>query len=80
MRKTMSIIFTVSLLFLCGCATTSVTTPVPVEQKAKPTQEADVGVKMIEIAGGHKVWTKKVGDNENIKLLLLHGGHGASHD
>jgi proline iminopeptidase len=35
---------------------------------------------MIEIAGGHKVWTKKVGDNENIKLLLLHGGPGASHD
>ena len=80
MCKAMSIIFSVSLLFLCGCATTSVTTPVPVEQKAKPKQETDVGVKMIDIAGGHKVWTKKVADNEHSKLLLLHGGPGASHD
>ena len=31
------------------------------------------GVRMIEINGGHKVWTKKIGDNPDIKLLLLHG-------
>ena len=27
------------------------------------------GVRMIEINGGHKVWTKKIGDNPDIKLL-----------
>ncbi|SVA46436.1 uncharacterized protein METZ01_LOCUS99290, partial [marine metagenome] len=38
------------------------------------------GVQMIEIDGGHKVWTKKVGNNPDIKLLLLHGGPGATHE
>ena len=38
------------------------------------------GVRMIEINGGHKVWTKKIGDNPDIKLLLLHGGPGATHE
>ena len=35
---------------------------------------------MIEIDGSHKVWTKKVGNNPDIKLLLLHGGPGATHE
>lgn len=37
------------------------------------------GVKMIEIAGGYKVWTKKVG-NGKIKMLTLHGGPGCTHE
>ena len=37
------------------------------------------GNKLIEIDGKYKVWTKKVGDG-NIKVLLLHGGPGFSHD
>ena len=37
-------------------------------------------VQMIEIAGGHKVWTQKVGNSDSIKLLLLHGGPGATHE
>ncbi|MDP7526037.1 MAG: proline iminopeptidase-family hydrolase [Candidatus Marinimicrobia bacterium] len=36
--------------------------------------------KMISIDGGHKVWTKKSGNNDKIKLLLLHGGPGATHE
>ncbi len=35
---------------------------------------------MISIDGGHKVWTKKSGNNDKIKLLLLHGGPGATHE
>ncbi len=41
------------------------------------------GVKMIPIqtpAGTFKVWTKRVGNNPTIKLLLLHGGPGATHE
>ena len=38
------------------------------------------GIQMIEIDGGHKVWTKKIGNNPDIKLLLLHGGPGATHE
>ncbi|MET1057664.1 MAG: proline iminopeptidase-family hydrolase [Pedobacter sp.] len=37
------------------------------------------GNKMISIDGKYKVWTKKVGDGK-IKVLLLHGGPGFSHD
>ena len=33
---------------------------------------------MIDIGGGHRVWTKKVG-NAAVKVLLLHGGPGADH-
>ena len=37
------------------------------------------GVKMIRVDGKYNVWTKKVGDGK-IKVLLLHGGPGFSHD
>ena len=41
------------------------------------------GVKLIPIStpkGNFKVWTKRVGNNPRIKLLLLHGGPGATHE
>ena len=41
------------------------------------------GVRMIPIhtpAGDFRVWTKRVGDNPRIKVLLLHGGPGATHE
>ena len=37
------------------------------------------GIKMITVSGNYKVWTKKIG-NGKIKVLLLHGGPGFSHD
>jgi proline iminopeptidase len=38
------------------------------------------GVKLVPVAGGkYKVWTKKIGDGA-VKVLLLHGGPGFSHD
>lgn len=41
------------------------------------------GVKLIPIqtpAGEFKVWTKRVGNNPTMKVLLLHGGPGATHE
>ncbi|TMQ05414.1 MAG: alpha/beta fold hydrolase [Deltaproteobacteria bacterium] len=41
------------------------------------------GVKMIPIhtpKGNFKVWTKRFGSHPRIKLLLLHGGPGATHE
>lgn len=41
------------------------------------------GVKMIPIQtpkGTFKVWTKRTGNNPTIKVLLLHGGPGATHE
>ena len=41
------------------------------------------GVRMIPITtpkGTFKVWTKRTGNNPTIKVLLLHGGPGATHE
>ncbi len=41
------------------------------------------GVRMIPITtprGTFKVWTKRVGNNPRLKVLLLHGGPGATHE
>jgi proline iminopeptidase len=41
------------------------------------------GIKMIPIStpkGEFKVWTKRVGTNPTMKLLLLHGGPGGTHE
>ena len=41
------------------------------------------GVKQIKITtpkGDFKVWTKRVGNNPSIKVLLLHGGPGMTHE
>ena len=61
-------------------------------QQATPTLKAyfadaskvrEGGVKMIPIKtpkGEFKVWTKRFGNNPRIKLLLLHGGPGFTHE
>jgi proline iminopeptidase len=41
------------------------------------------GVRMISIEtplGDYRVWTKRVGNNPNLRVLLLHGGPGATHE
>jgi proline iminopeptidase len=41
------------------------------------------GVRLIPIAtpkGTFRVWTKRVGNNPRVKVLLLHGGPGATHE
>jgi proline iminopeptidase len=41
------------------------------------------GVRMIPIDtphGTHHVWTKRIGNNPSLRMLLLHGGPGASHE
>lgn len=74
------------LLAVLSCALPAVA------QKAAPTLKtyfADAskvkegGVKLIPIKtpkGTFKVWTKRFGSNPRIKLLLLHGGPGGTHE
>jgi proline iminopeptidase len=41
------------------------------------------GVRMIPVhtpRGEFRVWTKRVGNNPNLRMLLLHGGPGATHE
>lgn len=79
--KTLPILFGI-VLVLVGCQ--------PADQKASSSyfdsQETGVlsgGIKMISIntpKGTFKVWTKRIGNNPSIKLLLLHGGPGMTHE
>jgi proline iminopeptidase len=41
------------------------------------------GTRMIPVstpAGEYRVWTKRIGNNPELKVLLLHGGPGATHE
>ena len=83
MKKTLHLCLAlVSILFLQSC-----------NQKATPAandyfaQSNDTiqngGIKMIPITtpkGTFNVWTKRVGNNPKIKVLLLNGGPGATHE
>src|SRR5919199_414280 len=59
---------------------------VAVEQYLDYSGRDDVlsgGVKMIPIdtpKGTFRVWTKRIGNNPTMKLLLLHGGPGCTHE
>jgi len=76
-----------ALIILCGCAPQPVpsTSPTPTGYYDN-SGRSDVlsgGVRLIPITtprGTFNVWTKRVGNNPRIKLLLLHGGPGATHE
>jgi len=83
----------ISVLALSGCTSATPAATTPTTSTASSTSSYldssgrdDVlsgGVKMIPITtpkGMFHVWTKRVGNNPKIKLLLLHGGPGATHE
>ncbi|WP_202948632.1 proline iminopeptidase-family hydrolase [Novosphingobium sp. AP12] len=48
--------------------------------QAAPRQATNApGVRWIKLSSGHKVWTQRMGSGP-VKVLLLHGGPGFSHD
>jgi proline iminopeptidase len=72
-------------LLLTGCAGESTPSPAPSAyfDNAGRVDVLTGGVRMIPIrtpAGEFRVWTKRVGNNPTIKVLLLHGGPGATHE
>jgi proline iminopeptidase len=89
MTRGLPLAFVVSLGLGLGLATAACTPSTPSGPtlasyfaSTEPGPQAG-GVKMIPIhtaKGDFKVWTKRFGDNPRIKLLLLHGGPGASHE
>jgi proline iminopeptidase len=80
------------LALLIGCLTVAACGAEAPRSSSSPssyfdnTGRSDVlsgGVRMIPIqtpSGTFHVWTKRVGNNPRIKLLLLHGGPGATHE
>ncbi len=75
-----------ALIVLQGCAAQPVTVSPAPSGYFDNSGRADVlsgGVRMIPVTtprGTFNVWTKRVGNNPRIKLLLLHGGPGATHE
>ena len=76
MKNPIVLLCLILLLLACGPAETP-----PPDPPVEPSPAED-GVRMIPIEtpkGTFNVWTRKVGENPTIKVLLLHGGPGFCH-
>lgn len=82
--KFFNILFFATIAFLTSCNNKSLSTAE--NNYFLDTDTAAVktgGIKMVSIntpKGKFTVWTKKFGNNPKIKVLLLHGGPGSSHE
>ena len=83
MMKKLFLILLTSVVFI-GCKQNSeIKTINPYLDFSKREDQWTGGIKMIPIktpTGNFKVWTKTVGNNPTIKVLLLHGGPGLTHE
>jgi len=76
----------ICLMVLTACAKQESATPPAASSYLDYTGRNDVlsgGVRMIPIQtpkGNFRVWTKRVGNNPTMKVLLLHGGPAATHE
>ncbi len=82
MKTFAKLILVITITFFVSCQKGTTDTPsVYFEKTADSIQNG--GVKVIPIItskGTYKVWTKRIGNNPKIKLLLLNGGPGATHE
>lgn len=70
------------LLSIAGCAARTPTLAEYFDSHGRDDTKSG-GVRMIPIhtsKGDFRVWTKRVGNNPRIKVLLLHGGPGFTHE
>lgn len=74
-------LFSVSLFI--GCTGKQTNQTADYFDYSKSDDQKTGGIKMIPITtpkGTFNVWTKRVGNNPKMKVLLLHGGPGGSHE
>jgi proline iminopeptidase len=65
---------------ICSCNQSPATINTSAQNSKDTNYEVKTGgCKMIQVDGKYNVWTKKIGDGK-IKVLLLHGGPGFTHD
>lgn len=79
MKRTLLGLIAILLLQACATAPTSSS----YFDNGGRTDVLSGGVRMIPIQtekGTFRVWTKRVGNNPRMKVLLLHGGPGATHE
>jgi proline iminopeptidase len=80
-----ALLITAGLLVLCGCSRDSCDQLVPSSYLDYSGRDdlLSGGVKMIPVdtpKGTFRVWTKRIGNNPRIKVLILHGGPGMTHE
>ncbi|MBN8641562.1 MAG: proline iminopeptidase-family hydrolase [Flavobacteriales bacterium] len=79
------LIFAITLVLFSGCKENKTVDSVKENyfNYTNADDQATGGIKMIPITtpqGTFNVWTKRVGYNPKIKVLLLHGGPGGTHE
>ncbi len=82
--KKFSFLALFALMYLCSCKQQN-STNVSVAQYFAPVDSGVqyAGIKMVNIqtpVGKFRVWTKRIGNNPRIKVLLLHGGPAMTHE
>jgi proline iminopeptidase len=79
-----NLLYLILLLGFYSCQTKQMNPEATAHSDYFSLQEEGVksgGVKTIMIdSGKYKVWTKRIGNNPKIKVLLLHGGPGCTHE
>lgn len=77
-------LFLLAIACLISCRSNKNTTPALTEYFAPQDSGVQTaGVKLIPVTtpvGKFNVWTKRIGNNPRIKVLLLHGGPAATHE
>jgi len=79
MKKTLMLLFMAGCLYACHQSPANTASQPAAGNTDTAYQIKTGGIKMILVDGKYHVWTKKIGDGK-IKVLLLHGGPGFSHD
>ena len=82
-------LFALALFFIYGCTPTgqeiqeAASASVDYLDYSDRDDQFTGGIKMIPIStpkGTFKVWTKRTGNNPDMRVLLLHGGPGGTHE
>ena len=77
--KSLPLIFLALCFYACNTSTKPIDKNETSISKDTTYEIKTGGSKMIRVDGKYNVWTKKIGDGK-IKVLLLHGGPGFTHD
>ncbi len=85
MKNILVLLFSIFLLTGCNNKQETTNDNPSLEKYFSYTKEEteNAGVKMIPVQtpkGTFKIWTKKIGNNPRIKILLLHGGPALTHE
>lgn len=83
MKLKLLLCFTLIMVTFFNCKNKEEVSLLNYFEYSNPEDQYSGGIRMIPIktaVGEFKVWTKRIGNNPKIKVLLLHGGPGVTHE